>query len=59
MRGVAVDSSSASVRVNPWIPIFAVMTLVAGAVLWIRKPRPQRWSRRGPEDDAVLEEIEG
>lgn len=46
-------------RSLPWIPIFAVMTLVAGAVLWIRKPRPQRWSRRGPEDDAALEEIEG
>ena len=40
-------------RSLPWIPMFAVMTFVVGAVLWIRKPRPQRWSRRGPEDDAV------
>lgn len=46
-------------RSLPWIPMFVVMTLVAGALLWIRKPRPQRWSRRGPEDDAALEEIEG
>jgi hypothetical protein len=42
----------------PWIPIISVLTLAAGIVLWLRVPRPRAWSRKGTEDDAVLEEID-
>ncbi len=43
----------------PWIPFVAVLTLVAAFLLWLRVPRPRRWDRHGPEDDAVLEELDG
>lgn len=42
----------------PWIPIISLMTIVAGALLWLRVPRPRRWARRGADDDARLEEID-
>lgn len=42
----------------PWIWIVVALTLVVGATLWLRTPGPRRWSRHGPDDDAVLEEIE-
>ena len=26
--------------------------------LWLRVPRPRKWTRRDAEDDAILEEID-
>ncbi|HET6745552.1 MAG TPA: hypothetical protein VFH90_06840 [Candidatus Limnocylindria bacterium] len=42
----------------PWIPIVVAFTIVAGAVLYIRAPRPSPTLSRPAGDDAVLEEIE-
>ena len=42
----------------PWVPTVALLTLAVAAGLWLRVPRPRRWSRRGPDDDAVLEELD-
>jgi len=40
----------------PWIPVVAVLTVLAGAVLYLRVPRPRRPAARG--DDATFEEID-
>jgi hypothetical protein len=45
-------------RRAPWIPIVVVLTVVAGAFLYLRVPRPSPESPRAAGDDAVLEEIE-
>jgi hypothetical protein len=42
----------------PWIPIVVAFTIIAGAVLYIRVPRPSPTLPRPAGDDAVLEEIE-
>lgn len=42
----------------PWTPAIVALTALAGLFLWLRVPRPRRWDRRGPEDDARLEELE-
>ena len=42
----------------PWIPIVVAFTIIAGAVLYIRAPRPSPTLSRPAGDDAVLEEIE-
>jgi hypothetical protein len=40
----------------PWIPVVAVLTVLAGAILYLRVPRPRRPAARG--DDATFEEID-
>ena len=45
-------------RQLPWIPIVAALTVVAGAILYLRVPRPTPALPRQAGDDAVLEEIE-
>jgi hypothetical protein len=42
----------------PWIPVVAVLTVLAGAVLYLRVPRPRRPAARGAGDDATFEEID-
>jgi hypothetical protein len=42
----------------PWIPVVAVLTVLAGAVLFLRVPRPRRPVARGAGDDATFEEID-
>jgi hypothetical protein len=42
----------------PWIPVVAVLTVLAGAVLYLRAPRPSRPAVRGAGDDATFEEID-
>lgn len=42
----------------PWIPIVVALTVVAGAILYVRVPRPSPAPQRPNDDDAVLEEIE-
>ena len=42
----------------PWVPIVAGLTLVAGAALYLRTPRPGAASAAGHPDDGVLEEIQ-
>jgi len=45
-------------RQLPWIPIVAALTVVAGAILYLRVPRALPAPQRSSGDDAVLEEIE-
>lgn len=45
-------------RQLPWIPIVAALTVVAGAILYVRVPRPSPAPQRPSDDDAALEEIE-
>jgi hypothetical protein len=42
----------------PWVPIVAGLTLVAGAALYLRTPRPGAAVAAGHPDDGVLEEIQ-
>ena len=42
----------------PWIPLVALLTVLAGVVLYVRAPRPAPPSARLAGDDAQLEEIE-
>lgn len=42
----------------PWLGIVIVLTLAAAAALWQMAPGPRRWVRRGPDDDAGLEELD-
>lgn len=42
----------------PWIPVVAVLTILAGAVLYLRAPRPGRPAVRPAGDDATFEEID-
>jgi hypothetical protein len=41
----------------PWVPIVAGLTLLAGAILYLRTPRPTAAAAQHP-DDGVLEEIQ-
>lgn len=44
----------------PWLPIVALLTVAAGAVLFLRAPGPaRRRAESVPADDATLEEIDG
>jgi hypothetical protein len=42
----------------PWIPLVAVLTVLAGGVLYLRAPRARRPAARGAGDDATFEEID-
>jgi hypothetical protein len=42
----------------PWIPVVAVLTVLAGGVLYLRAPRARRPAARGAGDDATFEEID-
>jgi hypothetical protein len=42
----------------PWLGIVVLLTVAAGAALWQMAPGPRRWARRGPDDDAGLEELD-
>ena len=42
----------------PWIPVVALLTVLAGVLLYVRAPRPAPASARLAGDDARLEEIE-
>jgi hypothetical protein len=42
----------------PWFPVVAALTVLAGAVLYLRVPRPRRPAVRGAGDDATFEEID-
>lgn len=42
----------------PWIPMVALLTILAGAVLYLRAPRPAPPTARPAGDDATFEEIE-
>lgn len=41
----------------PWIPVVALLTVLAGVVLFLRVPRPRRPVARSAGDDATFEEI--
>jgi hypothetical protein len=45
-------------RQLPWIPLVALLTVLAGVLLYVRAPRPAPPSARLAGDDARLEEIE-
>jgi hypothetical protein len=42
----------------PWIPLVALLTVLAGVLLYVRAPRPAPPTPRQAGDDARLEEIE-
>jgi hypothetical protein len=42
----------------PWIPVVAVLTVLAGAVLYLRAPRPRRPVAKAAGDDATFEEMD-
>ena len=44
----------------PWLPIVALLTVAAGAVIYVRAPRlARRRAASTPPDDATFEEIDG
>jgi len=45
-------------RQLPWVPLVVVLTVVAGALLYVRVPRLRAQPVRSPDDDAVLEDLD-
>lgn len=45
-------------RQLPWVPLVVVLTVVAGALLYVRAPRLRSRPARSPDDDAVLEDLD-
>jgi hypothetical protein len=46
-------------RQLPWVPIAVLLTLTAGAVLFLRQPESRAGRRLTPEDESSFEEIGG
>jgi hypothetical protein len=46
-------------RQLPWVPIAVLLTLTAGAVLFLRQPESRPGRRLTPEDESTFEEIGG
>ena len=46
-------------RQLPWVPIAVLLTLTAGAVLFLREPESRPGRRLTPEDESTFEEIGG
>ena len=47
------------IRALPWIPIFVVLTIGAGVVLFLRVPTVRPEERLRPDGDGLLEELDG
>ncbi len=45
-------------RQLPWVPLAVVLTVIAGALLFVRVPRLRSKAVRLPDDDATLEDLD-